>query len=136
MVRLKAILRAKDVGANLSQFHMVRLKACRCYGTRTAGIPFQFHMVRLKESREIISDFDSIVSIPYGTIKSPHPLRGLLFCFVSIPYGTIKSWMRTNELKDIMKFQFHMVRLKVSAAGDNFQGRGFQFHMVRLKVQV
>ena len=55
-----------------------------------------------------------IVSIPYGTIKSP---RG--YCFpglrspVSIPYGTIKRNSCTSLFSKPFLFQFLMVRLKV-----------------------
>ena len=53
----------------LFQFLMVRLKAHRL-AVRRGHQQFQFLMVRLKASRLSVADVPSVISIPYGSIKS------------------------------------------------------------------
>ena len=52
------------------QFHMVRLKGGQINANNTEEFIFQFHMVRLKECCVSFIAMLSLISIPYGTIKS------------------------------------------------------------------
>ena len=54
----------------LFQFLMVRLKEIYNYFFKYQNIRFQFLMVRLKDRSRRAQPRTTIVSIPYGTIKS------------------------------------------------------------------
>ena len=57
----------------------------------------------------------SVISIPYGAIKSLKESTGLsLMLSISIPYGAIKRLSWGQSSLTLYKFQFLMVRLKVS----------------------
>ncbi len=60
----------KSIAKSMFQFLMVRLKVGLHQLRKPTKTQFQFLMVRLKVSRDYGSDRSSIVSIPYGTIKS------------------------------------------------------------------
>ena len=96
-------------------------------------------MVRLKGINARIIDIDIIISIPYGSIKSPERFllsarRHLIsipygsiksssrpWCLslmpISIPYGSIKSRTATRSRRTLPEFQFLMVRLKERCGG-------------------
>ena len=62
---------------------------------------FQFLMVQLKDPTEYKHSITSVVSIPYGTIKSKtlaNNRKGGRF--VSIPYGTIKRNLALNQFQE------------------------------------
>ena len=74
---------------------------------------FQFLMVRLKGIFSRIARVMIQISIPYGSIKSKRPVKGLKAKAISIPYGSIKrSWCPCHNVSQ-KSFQFLMVRLKV-----------------------
>ena len=75
---------------------------------------FQFHLVRLKETPTL------------GT-------TGIVP--VSIPSGTVKRFANIGEQEVLIRFQFHLVRLKAFAnIGEQEVLIRFQFHLARLKV--
>ena len=61
------------IGANMFQFHKVRLKVNSEFVTCDEAAEFQFHKVRLKERGWFESCSNVLVSIPQGTIKSIMP---------------------------------------------------------------
>ena len=55
-----------------------------------------------------------VISIPYGAIKSGNDLAIVDYNVpISIPYGAIKSISNVENIYNVNKFQFLMVRLKV-----------------------
>ena len=61
----------------------------------SAVLLFQFLMVRLKECSIQLRRTNSLVSIPYGSIKSSVAVNYSIFWVVSIPYGSIKRKKET-----------------------------------------
>ena len=71
MVRLKGrINRIFNVEVGAFQFHMVRLKELLQVWDDAGFYEFQFHMVRLKVFQHQSNHPYTLISIPYGTIKS------------------------------------------------------------------
>ena len=92
---------------------MVRLKVV------SVAVPllktqFQFLVVRLKDLGAGIDDELSRISIPCGSIKSGYAVECPEKNMISIPCGSIKSAVGDGILSTTKKFQFLVVRLKVS----------------------
>ena len=92
-------------------------------------------MVRLKDSIARAHRSASRISIPHGTIKSHFPgaccaaSTRFQFHMVRLKVSLSPARQRLANL-----FQFHMVRLKaMRGEGGGAEPGGFQFHMVRLK---
>ena len=83
----------------LFQFLMVRLKAVLILFIYLVSL-FQFLMVRLKVVSPVMPISERLVSIPYGSIKSPHKEFVKFEYNVSIPYGSIKS--SVSEVHDVV----------------------------------
>ena len=75
---------------------------------------FQFHLVRLKGFFLQICYYFYAISIPPGPIKSMcRKLLQLRSSIISIPPGPIKSQEWHESARCSIRFQFHLVRLKV-----------------------
>jgi len=62
----------------------------------------------------MVDRYNAVISIPYGAIKRQK--REFIIkdnAHISIPYGAIKSLKVAKNIKQVLKFQFLMVRLKV-----------------------
>ena len=92
-------------------------------------------MVRLKVRLKMpLTTHTFLISIPYGSIKSPFLAYKKIVFDISIPYGSIKRERALPSSAQTKLFQFLMVRLKVERGGI-VPGTSytFQFLMVRLK---
>ena len=90
---------------------MVRLKAesvNNFSNSSVVSIPYG----TIKSRKMCVSLGNYPVSIPYGTIKSAGALYEISWVTVSIPYGTIKSLSKKALRMSLNRFQFLMVRLK------------------------
>ena len=91
MVQLKDALPRVHLAVPVFQYLMVQLKEG---GRLTHGslFSFQYLMVQLKDPGCKAVRLFAIISIPHGTIKSPHIYVRVHNNNISIPHGTIKSF--------------------------------------------
>ena len=76
------------------------------------------------------------ISIPYGSIKRKIVFKVTYLLLISIPYGSIKRISLPTNDSCICPFQFLMVRLKEQSKSRTQRTGGFQFLMVRLKASI
>jgi len=72
---------------------MVRLKGNLPSFTINIIFRFQFLMVRLKVDIWYNKDAETLISIPYGAIKSQLNYHNFVAKAISIPYGAIKRYI-------------------------------------------
>jgi len=84
-----------------------------CAKLKIAAFLFQFLLVRLKGAYIIKFKGKTIISIPFGAIKSSCFRNFHIFSrFISIPFGAIKRISGRRKMAGQFLFQFLLVRLK------------------------
>ncbi len=116
------------------QFLLVRLKGVRADFDYCKNYIFQFLLVRLKGLQPATYQFQVLISIPSGTIKSRPPPPIAVVIIISIPSGTIKR-RRSEVIFFKLKISIPSGTIKRHCWDTNYHLLDrFQFLLVRLKV--